>query len=194
MRDRIKVKGVLCMSEDLASYVYDKMLAEAKNYQWRMVHDSHKQALEIYFVVSLEAEEAKYVQDVNGNVNRSELLQFEHVACFYNEKENRIVPSNYLYAVPFNPEEGIEKGTIDAYLKQQHILISGVRSQLREFLLDDQQKEFTMEWNEMYVADTINTMKKTNRYAIKKLPFASEEDQSLVEQFKEDQYDGLERI
>ncbi len=182
------------MSKDLASYVYEKMLAEAKNYQWRLVFDSHKQALEIYFVIALKAEEAKYVQDVNGSVNRSELLQYEHVACFYNADENRIVPGNYLYAVPFNPNEGIAKGIVDAYLKQQHILVSSVHGQLREFLLDDSQKEFTMEWNEKYVTDTINTMKETNRYASEKVSFVGKEDESLVEQFKEGQHDGLERI
>lgn len=182
------------MSEDLTKYVYEKMLDEARNYQWRMVYDSHKQALEIYFVVSLETENAKHVQDVNGNVNRSELLQFEDVACFYNEKENKIVPNNYLYAVPFDLELGLEKGTVDAYLKQQHTLISGVRSQLREFLLDDRQKEFSIKWNEVYITDTINTMRNTNRYEMDKLFFTSEKEQSLVDQFKEEQHDGLERI
>lgn len=182
------------METDLTAYVYKKMLLEAKNYQWRIVFDSHKQALEIYFVVSLEAEEAKYVQDINGKVNRSELLQFENIACFYNEKENRIVPSNYLYAVPFNPEEGIDQGIVDAFLKQQHILVSGTRGQLREFLLDDQQKEFSMQWNASYAANTIDTMQKTNRYSVNKLTFNGEEDHSLVDQFKEEQHDGLERI
>lgn len=182
------------MSEDLTMYVYERMLDEARGYQWRMIYDSHKQALEIYFVVSLETENAKHVQDVNGQVNRTELLQFEEVACFYNQEENKIVPKNYLYAVPFDPKVGIEKGTVDAYLKQQHILISGVRSQLREFILDDRQKEFSLEWTEMYVADTIQTMIHTNHFKKDRLFFTREEEQSLVEQFKEDQHDGLERI
>ncbi len=182
------------MSNDLTMYVYEKMLDEAKGYQWRMVYDSYKQALEIYFVVSLETENPNYVQDVNGQVNRTEHLQFEEVACFYNQEENKIVPENYLYAVPFDSNLGIEKGTVDAYLKQQHILISGTRSQLRKFLLDDRQKEFSMEWNEVYVANSIQTMINTNRYEKDKLFFTNEEEESLVDQFKEDQHDGLERI
>lgn len=183
------------MSEDLTKYVYEKMLEEARSYQWRMIYDSHKQALEIYFVVSLETENAKHVQDINGQVNRTELLQFEEVVCFYNQKENKIIPKNYLYDVPFDPKIGIEKGTVDAYLKQQHILISGIRSQLREFLLDERQKEFSLEWNEVYVANTIQTMINTNRYETERLFFTSEEEEeSLVDQFKEDQHDGLERI
>lgn len=182
------------MEVDLTKYLYKKMISEAKNYQWRMVFDSHKQALEIYFVVSLETDEKQGVQDVNGQVNRSEQLHFEQVACFYNHKNHRIVPSNYLYAVPFDLELGIDEGEVDAYLKQQDILISSTRGHLREFLIDASQKEFTMQWNDLYVRDTIETMRQTNRYSTNKLTFTNEEEKSMVDQFKEEQHDGLERI
>lgn len=182
------------MEEDLTKYLYKKMLSEAKNYQWRVVLDSHKQALEIYFIVSLETNEKQDVQDVNGQVNRSKQLLFEQVACFYNHKNHRIVPNNYLYAVPFDPDLGIDEGEVDAYLKQQHIHIASARGQLREFLLDDNQKEFTMQWNDIYVRDTIETMRQTNRYSTNKLTFTNQEEKSIVDQFKEEQYDGLERI
>lgn len=182
------------MKMDLTNYVYKKMIAEAKNYQWRVVFDSHKQALEIYFIVSLEIDKNQKIQDVNGKINHSKHLQFEEVACFYNQADQRVVPENYIYAVPFNPEVGIDEGVVDAYLKQQHMLVSSTRGQLREFLLDESRKEFTTYWNKVYVRDTIETMRQTNHYSTDKLTFVKDEDKSIVDQFKEEQYDGLERI
>ena len=181
------------METDLIEYIYKKMIAETKNYQWYIVFDSHKHALEIYFTISLKMNEEQYVQDINGNVNNSNLLQFEDVVCFYDINEQRILPDNYVYAVPFNPETGIEQGEVDAVLKQLNILISHARNQLREFLLDESQEEFTMEWNEKNMSNTIETMRNTNRYSTNILTFLKE-DQSIVNQFKEEQHDGLERI
>lgn len=182
------------METDLTKYVYEKMIDEASNYQWRIVFDTHKRALEIYFIIAIETEQDQYVQDVNGHVNQSELLQFEEILCFYDKNEQRIVPNNYLYAVPFDLKEGLEESFVDAVLKQLNILISNTRSQLRNFLLDDSQKEFTMQWNDVNMNSTLETMRKTNRYSTNRLTFTEDEEQSLVEQFKEEQHDGLERI
>ena len=74
------------MERDLTNYIYEKMVDNAKNYQWRIVADSHKNALEIYFVVSLENEADQYVQDVNGQLNQNKLIQLEDVICIYNDK------------------------------------------------------------------------------------------------------------
>jgi hypothetical protein len=181
------------METDLIKYIYEKMLAEAKNYQWKMIFDRHKHALEIYFTISLELNKEQYVQDINGNVNDSNLLQFEEVVCFYDINEQRVLPENYVYAVPFNPDTGIEQGEVDAFLKQLNIQISHARNQLREFLLDEGQEVFTMEWNEKNMDNTLATMRETNRYSTNLLTFLRE-NQSIVNQFKEEQHDGLERI
>lgn len=182
------------MEADLTKYIYEKMLDDAKNYQWRMVFDSHKHALEIYFILAVDIEEEQYVQDVNGNVNHSGHLQFEEVVCFYDKTIQRIVPGNYLYAVPFDVEVGIDQVEVDAFLKQLNIQISNAQSPLREFVLDDSQQEFMMAWNEQNMNNTVETMRKTGRYSDKKLTFLKEENGSFVDQFKEEQHDGLERI
>lgn len=179
---------------DLTHYIYEKMLDHAKNYQWRIVVDSHKNALELYFVVSLENETDQYVQDVNGQVNKNNLIQFEDVICLYDETSNRIVPSNYLYALPFNAELGIEEGHVDALLKQLNIIVSGANSKVREFLLDASQDEFSLEWHELNFKNTIETLQNTNNYSMNRLTFEKQEDKSLVDQFKEESINGVERI
>lgn len=182
------------METDLTQYVQDKMLKEAKNYRWRMVLDSHKRALEIYFLISLELDQEQYVQDINRRVNNKKLIQFEDVVSFYDENHHRLLPENYLKAIPFNPEIGIEEGLVDAFLKQLNIIISGAYSQLREFLMDDGQKEFELHWNEINMQQTVETLKNTNRYSKNKLTFTNDKNQSLMEQFKEDKDVGVERI
>lgn len=187
-------KGVETVETDLTSYVYENMLEHAKNYQWRIVYDSYKRALEVYFVISFEQDTNQSVQDVNGQVNRSNLIQLEDVICFYDENNHRVVSKNYLYALPFNVEEGIEEGHVDALLKQLNIIIASAPSQMRDFLLDVNQDEFVLEWHEVNYKNTIATLKNTNHYAINRLTFEEQDNQSLVDQFKEGTHDGVERI
>lgn len=182
------------MENDLIEYVHKKMITDGKNYQWRIVFDSHKNALEIYFTFSLETEKKHYVQDINGRVNRNNLLQFEDVVCLYDEKNHLLVPESYLCAVPFDVKKGIEEGKIDALLKQLNIVVSGAKAQLREFLSDPNQNEFSLIWSEQNFQRTIETLKSTNHYSTKRRTIQTQEDKNLVEQFKEEQYDGVERI
>lgn len=182
------------MEKDLTQYVQDKMLNEPKNYRWRLVLDSHKRALEIYFVISLELYNEQYLQDVNGRVNNNNLLQFEDVVCFYDEKNHRLTPENYLKAIPFDAIVGIDEGLVDAFLKQLNIVISGATSQLREFLMDNNENQFELQWNETNMQQTVSTLQNTSRYSKNKLTFTSNEDKSIVEQFKEDKNVGVERV
>lgn len=187
-------EGVETVETDLTQYIYEKMLSHTKNYQWRIVADSHKNALELYFVVSIENTTGQYVQDVNGQVNENNLIQFEDVICIYDETNNRIEPENYLYALPFNVEVGIEKGHVDALLKQLNIIVAGAKSKVREFLLDASQDEFSLEWHELNFKNTIDTLKNTNNYSMDRLIVEKQDDKSFVDQFKEDNHNGVERI
>lgn len=187
-------EGVETVETDLTHYIYEKMLDHAKNYQWRIVADSHKNALELYFVISLENETSQYVQDINGQVNEKSLIQFEDVICLYDESSNRIEPKNYLYALPFNVDDGIDEGLVDALLKQLNILVAGAKSQIREFLLDASQDEFTLEWHNVNFKNTIETLKDTNNYSMNRLTFEKQDNKSLVDQFKEENHNGVERI
>jgi hypothetical protein len=132
---------------------------------------------------------------VNGEINDPGVIHFEEVVCFYDEDASKILPNNYLYAVPVNVKEGIEEGYVDAFLKQLNITLGKTNSQLRKFLEDGSENEFMLTWNELNMHSTIKTMQQTGRYSTKRLTLLKEEeDQSIVDQFKEDTHDGLERI
>ncbi len=182
------------MDLELSEYIYKKLLNEAKHYRWKIVLDSHKKAVEIYFVVHIDVEENQHVQDINATVNDSGKLYFEEVVCFYDETSTNIVPINYLKAIPLDPVIGIEKGFVDAFLKHLNILASDAISGLRLFLNDETRTEFSLTWDTQNMENTITTMKNTNHYSIDHIPFQTQEDESIIEKFKEDQNGGVERI
>ena len=182
------------MERDLTQYVQNKMLEEAKNYRWRLILDSHKRALEIYFVITIELDNEHYVQDITGRVNDKQVIQFEDVVCFYDEENHRLLPENYLKAIPFQPEKGIEEGLVDAFLKQLNIIVASAFTQLRDFLIDASQNEFALQWNDTNLQQTIETLKNTNRYSTNTLTFTNDENQSMVDQFKGDDDVGVERV
>ncbi len=182
------------MDLDLGEYIYAQLLDEAKHYRWRVVLDSEKRAIEIYFAVHVEVDENQYVQDLNAAVNNAETFYFEEVVCFYDETNLKVVPNNYLEAVPVDPAIGVEKGYIDAFIKHLNILASNAMSGLRIFLRDDSKTEFSLSWDRENMNNTIETMKNTNHYSTEYISFFEEEDESLIKQFKEDKNDGVERI
>lgn len=182
------------MDTDLSKYIYKAMLEKSRHYQWKIVIDSSKRALEIYFTVSLDIPPEQYVQDINARVNESEHLYFEDVVCFYDEVNNKIAPRNYLIAVPVNPKDGIEEGYVDAFIKQLNIVASRAVGQIREYLADESRSEFSLTWNEQNMENTVQTMRKTSNYSSNKLTLVTEEKESFVDQFKEDENVGMERV
>ena len=182
------------MTDELSIYIYNRMIEESQNYQWRMISDSHKGAIELYLAIRLEVKPKEYVQDIIGQVNNEGSIYFENLVCFYNQANNKIVKENYLHAIPVDPIQGIEAGYVDAFLKQLNITISTAKSQLRLFLEDENQKDFELTWNEENMENTVETMKKTGNYSRTKLVFSKVKEESLIEQFKGETYDGLERI
>lgn len=182
------------MAGELSTYLHQEMIKESRNYQWRIVSDSHKGAIEIYLAVSVDVAPKQFVQDINAQVNLPGEIIFEDVVCFYDQTNNKIVKENYLCAIPLDPVVGVEAGYVDAFLKQLNITFSTAKSQLRIFLENEEEKEFSLKWNKKNMENTVKTMKQTNNYSRKQLIFSTEKEQSLVEQFKEEKYDGMERV
>lgn len=182
------------MAGELSSYLHKEMIKESRNYQWRIVSDSYKGAVEIYIAISIEIEPNQFVQDINGQVNAPGKIYFEEVVCFYDQTNNKIITDNYLCAIPLDPVVGVEAGYVDAFIKQLNITFSTAASQLRIFLENEDEKEFSLTWNAENMENTVKTMKRTNNYSKDQLIFSTAEERSLVDQFKGEQYDGMERI
>lgn len=182
------------MVGELSTYLHQEMIKESRNYQWRIVSDSYKGAIELYIAVSVDLTPNQFVQDINAQVNSPGEIYFEEVVCFYDQTNNKVITENYLCAIPLDPVVGVEAGYVDAFLKQLNITFSTAKSQLRLYLESDTEKEFQLQWHEENMENTVNTMKRTNHYSREQLIFSTVKEKSLVEQFKEEKYDGMERI
>lgn len=183
------------MDRDLASYIGAYLREMYPLFKWRVVKNMKKHLVEVYFTFQVEVDETIRVQDVLGQVNDEGVIQFEDVVCFYDPRYSHVQPQNYLQAVPLNSEAGLEKGFVDAFLKQLNIVIIEGTSMLKEFIQHASSESFELHWNERNVKGTIQTMKSTGRYNEEKIYMDLNGEESLIKQLtKDEQYDGVERV
>lgn len=183
------------MGKDLASYIDSQIKEMRPVFQWRVVKDTKKRLVEIYFTFMVKVENSVQVQDMLGRTNDQGYIQFEDVLCFYDPAYSHIQPKNYLHAVSFDSYAGIEKGFVDALLKQLNIVTTSGISDLKEFVENVTAGEFELKWNNRNLEATIETMKAIKRYDEEKICMNLEEEESLIDQLTKDgQHDGVERI
>lgn len=183
------------MEQDLASYIDSQIKVMYPIFQWRVVKDTKKQLVEVHFTFTVEVDDSVQVQDVLGQTNDQGYIQFEDVVCFYDPAFSHIQPQNYLEAVAFDSEEGLEKGYVDAFLKQLNIVTTEGSFKLKDFIEDLSAESFELQWSERNLQGTIETMKALGRYEDEKIYMNLDEEESLIEQLTKDgQHDGVERI
>lgn len=183
------------MENDLASYIADELKILQPFFQWKVVKDIQKQLIEVQFTFRLKVEDDVQVQDLIGQNNESGYIQFEDSICFYDPGVSHVQPQNYLEAVPFDNQLGIDKGIVFSYIKQLNIVLSEGKSNLKEFVSDTTIGEFELMWSDTNLSQTIETLKQINRYSEDKLVMNLERGDSIVEQLTKDgDYDGVERV
>ena len=183
------------MTDSLIDYIDDELKKLLPNFKWRLVKDSKKKMIELYVTFHVETENDIQVQDALGQNNEPGIVQFEDVLCFYDPAYSHVKPQNYLTAISFDSHVGLEKGYVDAVLRQINLTTKQGMVDLREFLEDDFAGEFKLNWNEKNTYSLIQTMKDTGRYDDTKLKMILEDDQSFFEKLTEDdEHDGVERV
>lgn len=183
------------MEKDLAKYIAEELKILHPFYQWKVIKDTKKQLIEVKVTFNLEVDDSLQVQDVIGKNNESGYIQFEDSICFYDPAISHIQPKNYLKAISFNNQLGIDKGLVFSYLKQLNIVLSQGRTQLEEFVSDTTIGEFELKWRSNDLNQTIDTLKETNRYSEEKLVMNLKQTESIIDQFTKDGvYDGVERV
>jgi len=183
------------MSESLADYLDSELKKMLANFKWKVVKDSKKNMVEIYFTFRAETEDEIQVQDELGQNNDPGSVLFEDVLCFYDLAYAHVKPQNYLAAFSFDSHVGIEKGYIDAILRQLNITTKQGEVALKEFLLDDFAGEFELKWNHNNLETLIKTTKDTGRYDDERIHMVLEDEDSFFEKLtKDDGDDGVERV
>jgi len=183
------------MKNDLATYIAEELKILHPFFQWKVVKDTKKQLIEVKVTFNLEVEDNVQVQDVIGRNNESGYIQFEDSICFYDPAISHIQPKNYLKAISFDNQLGIDEGLVFSYIKQLNVVLSQGRTTLEEFVSDTTIGEFELKWRSSNLIQMIDTLKETNRYSKEKLVMNLEQNESIIDQFTKDEvYDGVERI
>lgn len=183
------------MTESLTDYIDAELKDVLPNFKWKLIKDTKKNLIELYITFRVDTDEDIQVQDTLGQNNDPGYVQFEDVVCFYDPAYSHVKPQNYLTAIAFDEHVGIEKGYVDAFLRQLNLATKQGMIDLKEFLLDDYAGEFELKWNERNLEGFIKTMKDTNRYNEEKLTMMLDDEESLIEQLtKGEDNDGVERV
>lgn len=183
------------MSNDLSEYMDNELKEMLTNFSWKIVKDTQKKLVELYVTFHVETEESVQVQDTLGRNNEPGLVQFEDILCFYDPAYAHVKPQNYLASFSMDSHNGIEKGFVDAVLRQLNYITKKGEIELTEFLLDNQADSFSLTWDKSNLENMIKTLKETRRYNEEKVQMALDEEESFLEQLKkDDENDGVERV
>lgn len=183
------------MTDDLSAYIDKELGRMMPNFNWKIVKDSRKNLVELYLTFHVETEESIQVQDVLGKNNEPGLVQFEDVLCFYDPAYAHVKPQNYLASFSMDSHNGIEKGFVDAILRQLNYTTKKGKVELTEFLRDNVADSFRLSWEKSNLDNMIQTSKDTGRYNVEKLQMALDEEESFIEKLKKDEADdGVERV
>lgn len=150
--------------QDMIDYL-DEALSEANlEFDWSIEWKKRQHVIEITFTIYAQTDSGLVIEDVEGTLNAENMIQFEDAICFYSFEKSKIILDDYLAAIPFDFKQGIEKGTIDAFVKMLRIVVTEGQSDLLDFATDSAIETFEMEWNQVNFHQTIQTLKETNRY------------------------------
>lgn len=183
------------MTESLSGYIDSELKDVLPNFKWRLIKNSKKKLIELYVTFCVDTNDTIQVQDALGQNNEPGKVQFEDVICFYDPAYSHAKPQNYLAAIAFDSNIGIDKGFVDAILRQLNLTTKQGMVELREFLMDDFAGEYELVWNNSNVDTLVKTLQDTGRYKEEKLMMDFNEDLSFVQKIKkDDDYDGVERV
>lgn len=183
------------MTNDLSGYIDDSLKEMLPNFKWKILKESRKNLVELYITFHVEPDESVQVQDMVGKNNEPGLVQFEDVLCFYDPAYAHVKPQNYLAAFPMDSHSGIEKGFIDAILRQLNYTTKKGKVDLTEFLNDKFADSYSLDWSESHLSSMVQTLKETGRYSKEKVPMTLNDEKSFLEKLKKDDADdGVERV
>ncbi|MHC5215324.1 DUF3013 family protein [Enterococcus sp. LJL128] len=112
--------------------------------------DTRNHTIELVVRLFAENKSGERIDDAQGVVSESEIIEFEDGLLFYNTQKVKQIPdaSDYMAVIPFDGKKGMSKGEIDGALTYlNEVLINGQDS-LLEFLTDGDKETFELVWND----------------------------------------------
>lgn len=158
-------RGIEMAKLDCVTYIEEVMDEAHLEFDWMVQWNKRQTAVEIFCSIFAEVDLAETViEDVEGTVTENDIIEFEDVIIFYDPKKTTLDLADYLVAIPFDSKKWIEKGLIDAVIKQLRIVMTEGQSDLLDFATDPTIETFELNWNEADFKGTLDTYRETGRY------------------------------
>lgn len=132
--------------------------------EWRIEWLKQKHMIEIVVMIPVELDAGKTMTDRYGMTSTRSNIIFEDTVLLYNARLAEIKNENYITTLAFDEPEGLYGGTIEAICKNLRLTVGEAIPQLQEFLNDENQHYFELNWNESSYKTTLKTLKDTGRF------------------------------
>lgn len=152
------------MQKSMIEYIHTAMKGHHFPCEWRIEWFKQKNMIEVVIMIPAHANEDERIEDKYGNANIESFFVFEDAILLYDINLAEIQDDNYITAIKFDEPGGMYGGTMDALCKTLRIAVMQAMTRLEEFLKDEDQSVFFIEWNEENYQSTIQTLKNTGRF------------------------------
>lgn len=157
-------KEVMEMQKNIINKIKETLEDMNMPCEWRVEWFKQKHMIEIVVMIPVAMPLDERVSDQYGTVNSHDQFVFEETILLFDSRLAEIKNDNYLLSIPFDKEDGLYGGTIQALCKTLRLSVVQAISDLNEFIHDNQTVLFEMKWHNDNYLSTIKTMKDLNRF------------------------------
>lgn len=162
-------------AEGFTTYTQKTIAAEQTALNCQLTYSGTQRIYLLSFDLKLLDKQLPYrLKDGKGHYGKAQSSVFRDSLCFYDPSYSFLEKADYLWCFAVNFEQGIEKGMVDAILKQVKLLAVEGEKRLAEFLQDDTVAEFSLAWPERSFYNTVKTLQTTGHYKKDVLHFDEE--------------------
>ncbi|MGT2771990.1 DUF3013 family protein [Streptococcus marimammalium] len=125
--------------------ILEEELDKAFHYDYAINWNKKNHAIEVSFI--LEAQNSSGVEtiDDDGQIV-SEDITLEDFILFYQPDKSRFEETDYLVTIPYHPKKGFSREFLAVFANHLNEVATDGLSDLMDFLADDSQEEFVMDW------------------------------------------------
>ncbi|MFP9085161.1 DUF3013 family protein [Streptococcus equi] len=134
----------------MAKYGFLSVLEEEMDkhfhYDYAIDWDKRNHTVGITFILEAQNQSAVETIDDQGQFSKEDIV-FEDDVLFYNPEKSQVQAEDYLVVIPFEPKKGFSREFLGYFAQFLNDVAIEGHSDLMDFLADDSQLDFSLEWN-----------------------------------------------
>ncbi|MGX7023988.1 DUF3013 family protein [Vagococcus hydrophili] len=134
--------------EHLLEVLEKELEKQLKEFDFAIDWHPKKHQFEVIVVLFAENKDQESIEDEEGIVSEEEVIEFEDTVLFYTNPQDEIDKEEYLTTILFDRKKGLSKEWIRVFAKHLNDCLTEGQSDLLDFLSDESQEVFELNWNE----------------------------------------------